>query len=361
MGPPGGGREIGAWGEAVPSDPFRGSIVSRAGAVRVLRGGVVESSHIVHAAAVRRGRLVLGIGDVERWTFYRSASKPFQALPLVEDGVLDAFGFGTEELALACASHSGEPEHVRVARGMLERLGLPEEALACGGHWPLKASAALRFLDEGRRPGPIDSNCSGKHAGMLGLARFHGWDIQGYQRSDHPVQDRMRRVTSTWTGLARGDLREGVDGCGVVCFAVPLRVMAESFARLAEAARVGGAAGHVCGAMMRHPYLVAGTDRLCSDLMAAAPGIVAKVGAEGVYGVSIPDEGLGVAIKVEDGGWRAVDAALVSLLVGLGCLDERGRRELHRYLEPSVSNTRGESVGRLEVEWASASGGRASW
>jgi L-asparaginase II len=319
--------------------------------VRVLRAGVVESTHAFHAVVVLRGRSVLGVGNVERWTFYRSASKPFQALPLVEDGVVEAFGFGTEELALACASHSGEAEHGRVARGMLARLGLPEEALACGGHWPLKEGAAIRFLEGGRRPGPIDSNCSGKHAGMLGLARFHGWDVKGYERAEHPVQQRMRRVTSEWTGMGEDELRVGVDGCGVVCFAVPLRVMAESFARLAEAARTGGAARQVCGAMMGHPFLVAGTDRLCSDLMAAVPGIVAKVGAEGVYGVSIPEEGMGLAIKVEDGGWRAVDAALVSLLDGLDLLGERGRRALQRYLEPSVSNTRGELVGRLEVEW----------
>jgi L-asparaginase II len=320
---------------------------------------VVESAHRFHAVVVRGGRRIVELGDGDRWTFYRSASKPFQALPLVEDGVLDAFGFGVEELALACASHSGETEHVRLARRMLERMGLTEEALACGGHWPLREAAAIRFLAEGRAPGPLDSNCSGKHAGMLGLARVHGWPLGGYERADHPVQERMRQVTSAWTGVRASDLREGVDGCGVVCFAVPLGTMAESFARLAREARAGGAAREVCGAMMRHPFLVAGTDRLCTDLMTAAPGIVAKVGAEGVYGVSIPEEDMGLAIKVEDGGWRAVDAALVSLLSRLGLLDDGARRGLAGYLEPSILNTRGARVGRLEVDWPSGSTERA--
>lgn len=334
--------------------------MSPVGVVRVLRGDVLESTHRFHAVVVRGGRRVAEVGEADRWTYYRSASKPFQALPLVDDGVVDAFSFGTEELALACASHSGEPEHVRVARGMLDRMGLTEDALACGGHWPLREAAAIRFLERGRAPGPLDSNCSGKHAGMLGLARIHGWSLEGYERAEHPVQDRMRRVTSAWTGLPVAELREGVDGCGVVCFAVPLGVMAESFARLARGAREGGAARVVCDAMMRHPFLVAGTDRLCTDLMTAAPGIVAKVGAEGVYGVSIPEEDMGLAIKVEDGGWRAVDAALVSLLSRLGLLDDGARRALAGYLEPTLSNTRGARVGRLEVAWPSGGVGAAS-
>lgn len=326
-------------------------IVTSPAVVRVIRGEVVESSHRVHVAGIRRGRAAIQVGDTGRWTYYRSASKPFQAIPLVEDGVVDAFGFGSEELALACASHSSEARHVSVARRMLAAVGVGEEALACGGHWPLQESAAIRLLREGRIPGAVDSNCSGKHAGMLGLAKLHGWSLDGYSCSDHPVQERMRQVTAQWTGVEASRLMEGVDGCGVVCFAVPLTTMAASFARLAEEARLGGAAAAVCEAMMAHPFLVAGTDRLCTDLMAAAPGIVAKVGAEGVYGVSIPEDGLGLAIKVEDGGWRAVDAALVSTLDRLGLLSEPAQGALSGYLDPVIRNTRGEVAGRLEVEW----------
>ncbi|MEJ2539670.1 MAG: asparaginase [Gemmatimonadota bacterium] len=323
--------------------------VTSPGRVRVFRGGVVESTHAFHAVAIQKGSVRLSIGNHRRWTFYRSASKPFQALPLVEDRVLEGLGFDQEELALACGSHSAEGAHLRVARRMLERLGVSEERLACGGHWPFQEAAALRFLQEGRRPGPVDSNCSGKHMGMLALARHHGWPLEGYQKPEHPVQRRMRSLTGHWSGLDPAHLREGIDGCGVVCFAVPLEDMAASFARLADDARRGGAGREVCEAMTRHPFLVAGTDRLCTDLMRAEPEIVAKVGAEGVYGVAVPRLGLGMAIKVEDGGWRAVDAALVHLLDGLGLLSREARGALQPYREPQVTNTRGERVGWIEV------------
>ncbi len=318
--------------------------------VRVVRGGVLESSHAVHAVVTEGERPVLTLGDAGRWTFYRSAAKPFQALPLVEDGVLEARGFGSRELALACASHSAESRHLEVATRMKDTLGVSEEDLACGGHWPLQEAAALRFLDEGRPPGRLDNNCSGKHLGMLALALHHGWDLPGYHEPTHPVQARMRRETARWSGVPEEELREAVDGCGVVCFAVPLVEMARSFARFADAARSGGGPAEVCRAMTGHPELVAGTGRLCTDLMTAAPGIVAKVGAEGVYGASIPEAGVGLAVKVEDGGWRAVDAVLVALLDHLGLLTAEARRALAGYLEPVLLNTRKEVVGTLEVD-----------
>ena len=318
--------------------------------VRVIRGGVLESSHAVHAVVVERERPVLTLGDAGRWTFYRSAAKPFQALPLVEDGVFEALGFGRRELALACGSHSAEPRHLEVATAMRDTLGVSDDDLACGGHWPLQEAAALRFLERGRAPGRLDSNCSGKHLGMLALALHHGWTIAGYHEPSHPVQIRMRRETSRWSGVPDEGLREAVDGCGVVCFAVPLVEMARSFARFAGAARHEGGPGEVCRAMTAHPDLVAGTGRLCTDLMSAAPGIVAKVGAEGVYGALVPEAGLGLAIKVEDGGWRAVDAVLVALLEHLGLLTGEARGALAGYLEPILLNTRGDAVGTLEVD-----------
>jgi L-asparaginase II len=185
---------------------------------------------------------------------------------------------------------------------------------------------------------------------MLALALHHGWDIAGYHEPDHPVQARMRRETVRWSGVPEGELLEAVDGCGVVCFAVPLVEMARSFARFADAARSGGGPGEVCRAMTTHPELVAGSGRLCTDLMTAVPGIVAKVGAEGVYGALVPDAGLGLAIKVEDGGWRAVDAVLVALLHHLGFLSREARKALTAYLEPVLLNTRREVVGTLEVD-----------
>jgi L-asparaginase II len=305
----------------------------------------------VHVAVVdaRAGR-VAHTGDPSLPTFFRSAAKPLQALPLVEDGVLDSQGWSDAELALCCASHSSEPRHVETARAMLGRLGLDESALACGGHPPLREEEALRLAGLGQRPGAVHSNCSGKHAGMLALAVRHGWSPLGYERAEHPVQRRMLAEIARWTGLEPGAVRTGVDGCGVVCFQVPLEAMAGSFARFAAAAREGEAPERVVGAMTREPWMVAGTGRLCTELMVAARGAVfAKVGAEGVYCAGVPEHGLGVALKVEDGARRAAAVALIATLKALELLPTAALTALESHARPAVRNTRGEVVGDLRA------------
>jgi len=315
--------------------------------VEVRRGGALESVHRVHVSVVGAGGAEARAGDTSLITFYRSAAKPFQALPLVEDGVLEHFGLGEEELALCCASHNSEARHLEVAAGILEKAGHSSGALECGGHWPLRDAVARSFMKEGRTPGPLESNCSGKHAGMLALAAFHGWSAEGYSRRGHPVQERMAVEMARWTDLAPEDLVTGVDGCGVVCFAVPLEVMAASFSRFAMAASAGEGAGVVARAMLAHPFMVAGTGRLCSDLMATGAGVVAKIGAEGVYGAFHPPSGTGVALKVEDGALRAAEPALVAVLDALGLLPPEALQALERYRRPVVRNTLGEVVGEL--------------
>ena len=262
---------------------------------------------------------------------------------------MERFGFGSEELALCCASHNSEPRHLEVARRILDRLGLGPGALECGGHWPLSDAVARRFLQERREPGPLESNCSGKHAGMLALAVFHGWSPEGYVRPDHPVQRRMAREVGRWTGIPPEELVTGVDGCGVQCFAVPLAEMARSFARFGTAAARQEAPAAVVGAMLAEPFLVAGTGRLCTDLMATGAGVVAKIGAEGVYGAFHPESGLGIALKVEDGSRRAAEPALVAVLAALDLLPMAALEALRPYREPEVRNTRGEPVGCLTV------------
>jgi L-asparaginase II len=294
--------------------------------------------------------VVARAGDVSFPTCYRSAAKPLQALPLVEDGVAEALGLTEEELALCCGSHSSEAGHVETARHILARAGLGEEALACGGHPPLGAREAERMAREGVRPGPIHNNCSGKHAGMLALAVHHGWPTEGYHRPEHPVQRRMLAEVARWTGLAQDEVQTGVDGCGVVCFRAPLDAVARSFARFAAAAWSGRGPAAVVGAMTRHPWMVAGTGRLCTDVMAAARGAVfAKTGAEGVYAAGVPARGLGIALKVEDGARRAADAALVALLEALELLDAGAVRALEPVHSPALRNTRDEPVGALRV------------
>ncbi|MDX1674682.1 MAG: asparaginase, partial [Longimicrobiales bacterium] len=283
--------------------------------VEVMRGGVIESVHDVDVAVVRAGEVVACAGDVDRSAFVRSAVKPFQALPLVEDGVMERFGLGPEELALACASHSGEPGHVDVARSTLRKVGVPESALACGAHPPFDDDARRRLEAAGEEPGRIHNNCSGKHAGMLALAVAHDWPTEGYQAEDHPVQARMRAEIERWTAVDRSEIATGVDGCGVVTFSLPVAGLARAFAGLAAAAVAGepGPAA-VVGAMAAHPFLVGGTDRLCTRLMEATDGrVIAKVGAEGVYG-ALTRGGLGIGLKARDGAKRAAEVALLGVL-----------------------------------------------
>ncbi|MFZ5471317.1 MAG: asparaginase, partial [Myxococcota bacterium] len=272
--------------------------------IEAIRSEQVESVHRVSVAVVdESGRRVASAGQSDLCTFWRSAAKPFQALPMVQDGAAARFGFASRELALACASHSSEPMHREVCRGMLERLGLSESALACGPHPPLSPVVAAQLAKEGASPTSMWSNCSGKHAGMLALALHRGWPVAGYERQGHPLQERVLAEVSRWTGVPPKDIGLGVDGCTAVCFALPLAAMATAYARFGVSDEP--AAAKLREAMWTHPELVAGTGRLCTDLMTAARGrVLAKVGAEGIYCAALPERRLGVALKVEDGDGR---------------------------------------------------------
>ncbi|HTD70332.1 MAG TPA: asparaginase [Gemmatimonadales bacterium] len=307
--------------------------------VEQLRGGWVETVHEVHVAVVdSSGRLVARTGDPELVTFWRSAAKPFQALPLVEDGAAGRFGLTSEELALACASHSSEPGQVARVRELLGKIGCSERDLLCGPHPPLSDRVAHDYQTRGVRLTAVYSNCSGKHAGMLSLARYHGWPTEFYTRLEHPVQQRCLAEVSRWTDVPAAEIKTAVDGCGVVCYGLPLRNMASAYARLDNADRVRDA-------MLRHPELIAGEGRPCTEMMRAHPGrVIAKVGAEGVYCALLTQEKLGVALKVTDGHAIASALAMAAVLEALGLRP----RPASLTARPNV-NTRGETVGELRV------------
>ena len=320
--------------------------------VEVWRGAVVESRHRVHVAVVdAHGQLRASAGDPALVTYARSAVKPIQALPLVEDGVADRYEFTEQELALCCASHNGESRHVQTARGILRKIGADEQALACGAQMPLGKAAARQLAKAGQQPGRIHNNCSGKHAGMLALARFYSWPLVGYHLAEHPVQQRMTTEMARWSDMAVEDIALGVDGCGVITFAMPLERMARAFAALAGGSRRGDAApARIVHAMVENPEYVAGNERLCTDLMRVARGrIFAKVGAEGVYCAGIPGAELGIALKVEDGATRASEPALIAVLKSLALLTDEEVAQLERYVEPDITNTREERVGSVRA------------
>lgn len=318
-------------------------------AVEVWRGDRVESVHRVRACVVdATGGVLLATGDVDVPVFPRSAVKPFQALVLVESGAAEAVQVSPAELALACASHGGEPRHVALVEAWLARLGLDEGCLACGPHAPTHAASAAALIRTGEAPRRVHNNCSGKHTGMLAVARQLGAPLRGYELPDHPVQREVQAVLAALGGLDR--LPEpGIDGCSLPVHPMPLRALARAAAHLAApgspAPSRAAALARIADAMRAEPFLVAGTDRCCTAVMRAVPGLIAKVGAEGVYLAALPSRGLGLALKAEDGAVRAAEVALLALLDGLGALDEVARAALAGFARPVLRNYAGTEVG----------------
>ena len=316
------------------------------------RGGLVESRHRVHAAVVGADdRLAAAAGDPGEVTFWRSCAKPFQVMPLVATGGFDRAGWGDDQLALACASHGGEPEHVALAAGMLSSLGLEEGDLACGPHDPLSARGARLVRESGIRPSRLHNNCSGKHAAMLARAVVEGWPHEGYEQPAHRVQRDCTAAVAEWCGVHDGDLAQAVDGCGVVVYALPLEAMARAFGRLARAARGGDdVSARIAHAMVTRPFLVGGTDRFDTVLMEETEGrVLAKVGAEGVHTLALLDQGVGLAVKPEDGSPRAQFPAVLRLLQHLDALPATLPARLADIAVRPVRNTRGEVVGDVRA------------
>ena len=318
--------------------------------VETIRGPLVESVHEVSAAVVdREGRRVASVGNPDLVTFWRSSVKPFQAIPLVDDGAADRFGFSEDEIALCCASHSSEPVHLETVDRMLAKIGCRESDLACGGHPPLSEEVARRVARDGTELTPRWSNCSGNHTGMLALAVHHGWPIVGYHLAGHPVQQRLLEEVSRWTDVPAADLHQAVDGCDTVCFGLPLANMALAYARLGTSN--DPAARRIRESMTGNPLLAGGSARPCTDIMIAAGGtVVAKIGAEGVYGASVIGDGLGIALKVHDGGMRSAPIALIAILQQLadqGVLTQSAEwlESLNSHATMTLTNTKGLVTG----------------
>ena len=310
--------------------------------MRVTRGGHVESVHRFAWRLHEPDGPARGGGDVGP-VFLRSAAKPFQALPAVRAGVLERFGLGERHLAVASASHGGDGRHLARVGEILGACGVGEEALACGPLAPRDPRAAAAL------PGPphrIHHNCSGKHALALALCVAEGWPVEGYLDAGHPLQRAMHDAILEATGTGDGGVEVAVDGCGMQTYALGLEHLARAFGALA-----GGGLGpdgeRVAAAMSGNPALVAYPGAIDAELMAAAPGIVAKIGAEAVIAIGTPD-GRGVALKVLDGNGRAIDPAAIHCareLLGLE-LDTPALRALAR---PEIVNSRDEVVGGLET------------
>jgi L-asparaginase II len=333
--------------------------------VKVTRGGITESRHRGHIVAVEPGGdLVASLGAPETVTYLRSSAKPLQAIPLVASGAADRFGFTEREVALACASHNGEPLHTEVAASMLEKIGLGPEALRCGIHEPFSPEVSRHLREKGEPPNVLQNNCSGKHAGMLALALHLGAPTDTYDKPDNPVQLAIGRTVSQFSDVPIEDIAVGIDGCGVPVFGITVRAMALMYARLISPPlsyddETRNACRRIVSAMSSHPELIGGTtDRLDTEIMRAAPGrLVSKVGAEGVYTVGVlPCEkwpqGFGLALKIEDGDdHRARPTVVIESLRQLGILADESLEAVARYAFFPVRNRRSDVVGEVTAEF----------
>lgn len=320
-------------------------------AVEVTRGGMVESVHRVIAAVVdRHGRARLTWGDAARPIFPRSAIKPLQALAMVESGAADAFELTADEIALSCASHRGEPMHVSRVTAWLARLGLTLEALECGPQMPGHEASARALVSAGETPTRAHNNCSGKHAGMLTTARHLNEPIAGYSAPDHPVQTRLIALIGALGGVDLTHTARGIDGCGIPVFGMPLAAVARAMANLADPVDLSAprqaAAKRIVAACAAHPLMLSGTDTFNSTVLAeTGTRALIKGGAEGVYTAALPDLGLGVCVKADDGAGRAASVAMGAILGHLGVLDAAAASRLAAYLAPQVTNWAGRLVG----------------
>ena len=325
--------------------------------VEVTRGDRIESSHRgAIAICDATGRIFGSWGDVEAAVYPRSAFKALQALALVESGAAEKLSVGPEELALACASHSGEPMHVERVERWLARIDCAEPDLACGPHLPLHEASAHAMIREGRKPCKLHNNCSGKHTGFLSLARHLGVSTANYERPDHPVQQLVRSTIAEMCDLGPQDMPMAIDGCAAPNYAIPLRRLAQAMARLGDTSSLSraraDAARRLIEAWRTFPQLVSGTGRSCADLIQGSNDrTVVKTGAEGVFTAVLPERGLGVALKIDDGAARGAETAMARLLVLLGVADEAAP-PIAKHLRPAVRNWRGDEVGERRVSAA---------
>ncbi len=323
--------------------------------VEVTRGGIVECTHYGSIAVCdAEGDLLGAVGDPEHVVFWRSSAKPIQALTVVQSGAADRFNFTDKELAVCCASHCGSAEHVATVLGILDKIGLGEEALQCGTHMPGDAAERDRLIRANLPPGPAHNNCSGKHAGKLAATVALGADPGSYLSLDHPVQQSILRNMSALCGVPKEQFHIGVDGCGAPVHGTSLRAMATAFARLCRPEQmpreIREAAPRIIAAMGREPVMVSGKGSFNSDLLAAYAGkMVAKGGAEGLFVVGLTPNGLGFATRTVDGSHRGQSTVVLSVLERLGKVDEGVRRNLAGHFEQTVRNCHGADIGQIRA------------
>ncbi len=321
--------------------------------VNVWRGSHIESCHHGRVVVVDSdGDVLFSLGDIDAPVFPRSSVKAIQALLLIESGAADTFKLNSQEIALACASHSGDVSHVAVANSMLSKAGLDMHHLECGAHWPMDNKVAGRLAASGGKPSSLHNNCSGKHAGFLCVCCADNRHTQGYVGADHIIQRQIREIMSDITGAPHTHKNMAIDGCSIPTYAVPLRNLALGFARFSSAQGLSldraRAAQRILAAIAAAPDMIAGQGRFDTEVMKIlGAGVMLKLGAEGVYCGTIPEFGIGIALKCDDGAIRAAEVMMATVLQRL-LNNELVRSEAFKaHVNPILKNWNGIEVARL--------------
>ena len=330
--------------------------------VEIIRGGIIESSHLFVAAVANvQGEVLATWGNADLVTFLRSSAKPFQGIPLVESGAAPHFRLSEQELAIACASHAGTDDHIEVVHSILRKIGLSEADLRCGTHTPYDTKTSKKLIMAGEKPSPIRHNCSGKHAGMLAVARYLDASTSNYLETEHPVQVQILHNFAEMVSMAAADIVVGIDGCSAPNFAVSIRNAATAYARIMDPGQFSIEKADSCRAIVRamtaYPEMVSGEGRFDTLLMQVSSAqLLSKGGAEGFQGIGIPPNSLGsgspalgVALKVLDGdlGSRALSVATIAVLDALGVLSAKERQQLKQFDSRPILNQSGLHVGEI--------------
>lgn len=319
----------------------------------VTRGNIVESIHRGHIVVVdNQGEIKASVGNPNFKTYLRSSAKPLQAVPIVESQAAFQYGLTEEELAVITGSHSGENQHQKAVCGILEKLNLDKKYLQCGVHPPLHKLTRKKLASGGKKPESLHSACSGKHAGMLTLTKYHQDSLEDYYKENHPTQQKMLATVAEFAELPKEDVVVGIDGCGVPVFGMPLKNMALAYANFVQPVKFTAERQKACAilqkAMRNFPELVAGSDRFTSRLLAKlGTEIVAKDGAEGVFCLALVEKGWGIAIKIEDGSARPLNSVVLKVLLDLEILKPEDLKDFASDYTPVVKNFRGEIIGEI--------------
>jgi L-asparaginase II len=321
--------------------------------IDVTRGEIVECVHRGDIAIVNtEGKLLFRAGNPNKLTYFRSAAKPIQAMNVILSGAADYYGFTDKELAIMCASHYAEEQHINTVGQILERIGLDKSHILSGSSKPLSKKMAFRYAWENREDDVLFNDCSGKHAGMLSVCLQNGYSINDYISPDHPMQKEIIDLLGEMTGFSPHRIELGIDGCSVPVHALPLYNMAYAYANLVSPSSLDSAKAQAAEktfkAMTNHPFMIAGTDGFCTELIKHTNGkLIGKVGAEGIYCVGLKEEGIGIAVKIEDGSMDVLPPVVMKILETMNILDRDELKSLNKFRIINSYNDVGTKVGEI--------------